>query len=278
MNLSHEFKSSIRNSIVDVGKYLKISCGLENNIKKSTAPNVDSTDLHNALTYMDKFTQDYLALQVSKLSNSIRYLLEEDTNILLLSDKNSDTIILIDPIDGTKQFIDGGEDYSTLFCLLYKGKPVWAIGYYPQLDIFIEDDLKRDDSNTNKISCHYRINKKENLPYKNLLTKFGYELEWNGHGFFTNLTAATRVISGKSKALVFPYTAAHDAIAPAQIVKQHGGYVQQYSIEERWTKSQRLPWQISLNTWDQEIGSPRIRLIAAMEERHIQDIEHVLSS
>lgn len=42
--------------------------------------------------------------------------------------------ILIDPLDGTKEYISGGKDYTINIALMYKNEPIIGVIYAPKLD------------------------------------------------------------------------------------------------------------------------------------------------
>lgn len=274
-------------------KYLAVTSGNEPNIGKKANEFVSGSDLHNSFTYMDRFVQDFITLSILEKFPNMRLLLEEDTGLTKLVEYGDNIgTILIDPIDGTKCFVEGGDDFSTLVCYINQGQVLFSCGIYPMTGqiLFAEGhdrkaSLHRNGhktnvkkSNTATVASHYRINSKEFLHFRNALERCGKSLLWNGNGFHTNLTGARMVVEGKAAAMLFPYTAAHDAIAPAHLIMAGGGTVRRYRMEDRWSRFERVEFSFpDLEDGLQSIKGGRVRLIAARDEETADGLEEALS-
>ena len=75
------------------------------------------------------------------LSNNLLVEILKKTNIPILSEEikdsperlNSDKLWIIDPLDGTKDFIQKTDEFSLMVALIEKGKPILGIVYAPAL-------------------------------------------------------------------------------------------------------------------------------------------------
>ncbi|MEP0964020.1 MAG: inositol monophosphatase family protein [Roseobacter sp.] len=271
-----------REMLENVGRYLRVQCGVITPTNKVGPGDVEMTAIHAALTYMDNFVQDVIALKLTETAPSIRLILEEKSQVRKLSLLEPYCgSVLIDPIDGTAEFVAGGKDFSILICLLKDGQPKISVGYYPFGDHILDNGKCADDLPETKIlACHYRINHGEDGGWGGHLRRQGYETPCNGKGFATNLTAAQMVIDGRADALVFPYTAAHDAIVPAHIVAQHGGVARRYALGPKWSSSTRQPFTFADVEQDhnRDEGSSRVRVIAARSNGCLDEIESILGT
>ncbi len=94
--------------------------------------------MHVAKTAVDEIAQDILITALAPLLPQSNTLLdgEEETpgKALLPADKG-DYVLVIDPIDGTLIYTEGGDGYSTNTALLHKGQLAAALLYYPALDV-----------------------------------------------------------------------------------------------------------------------------------------------
>ena len=64
-----------------------------------------------------------------------KYLSEENSNLISKeSELNSNWLWILDPLDGTKDFVYGTEDYAMHFALNYKNKPFLGIVLIPKRD------------------------------------------------------------------------------------------------------------------------------------------------
>ena len=65
MKINHqEFYDLVVPRLFEVSMYQKIMCGKVENIGKNTQNNTTGTEIHNALTYIDQFTQDYILIPI----------------------------------------------------------------------------------------------------------------------------------------------------------------------------------------------------------------------
>ena len=173
-------------------KYSKIlnKSAIENNIIKND-------DEKNPVTIADLEVNDLILKRMKSKYQNIgwKYLSEENAKVDLNNcDINSDWVWMLDPLDGTKDFIQGTGDYAMHFALNYKKKPILGVVLIPERDeLWIADGEKvwcerRDQINrklksfSNKSLCDMTlvtsknhsnptlINLIEKICFKNVLT------------------------------------------------------------------------------------------------------------
>ena len=273
--------------------YLAVAKGREKNFGKFADGPVTSdasrNEIHDALTFMDRFVQDFLCLQISRQFPEVSVLLEEESTVRkLFSPTGNLGTILIDPIDGTKQFSIGGPDYAILITYIFEGSIKYCVGLYPESGTLFESycglsgdtvckSRLKDLSQVETVACHYRITKDSNRKWQSALERAGKKLVWNGNGFHTNLTAARLVIEGKAEAFVCVYTAAHDALAPIELIRSAGGVAKRYSIKTSWSLNNTIDYSF-YDIQNSKVGhsSPRVRLIGARDDTTINALESIL--
>ena len=89
---------------------------------------------NSPLTLADKASNEVICSQLKKLTPNIPILSEEGKNISFDKRKNWDTFWLIDPLDGTKEFIKKNGEFSVNIALINHFKPILGVVYAPVLD------------------------------------------------------------------------------------------------------------------------------------------------
>lgn len=125
MQLTDSFLNSVLQISFQAGEILNhfYSKSVEIYAKSDNTP-VTEADL--AVSY-------FLIEQLHKLTPHIPILSEEHCNIPLYQRKNWEYYWLIDPLDGTQQFIDKSGQFSILITLMYLNKPVFTVVHAPVL-------------------------------------------------------------------------------------------------------------------------------------------------
>lgn len=278
--------------ILDVAKYQKARCGKIENLGKKEQKNVEATSIHNALTYMDMFTQDFLMIPIFKEFPDLVPVVEETTGMKLqYQDNKSDDVLIIDPVDGTKSYCDGEKDYSILVGLLNKGELMAGIGCYPETnEVYAAikgkgawkinsegkrialpnlDNVEFDDKN---VAVHYRFLKEPFNVISDKLKERGYQMPTNLVDFGTNLSGILRVANGKSCAFVGPHMTLHDFGVPALIVRELGGVVRVFDYEG---KNDIQSWENTDNKFrglDPKGTNPRYRVIIANSDKTVERV------
>ena len=73
-------------------------------------------------------------MSLKKIYPDIPILSEEEKHIEYQTRKSWDTFWLVDPLDGTKEFIKRNGEFTVNIALIVKGFPVIGIIYAPVLD------------------------------------------------------------------------------------------------------------------------------------------------
>ena len=89
---------------------------------------------NSPLTLADKASNEMICSQLKELTPDIPILSEEGKDISFDKRKNWDTFWLIDPLDGTKEFIKKNGEFSVNIALINHFKPILGIVYAPVLD------------------------------------------------------------------------------------------------------------------------------------------------
>ncbi|GAB64085.1 MAG: 3'(2'),5'-bisphosphate nucleotidase CysQ [Candidatus Jettenia sp.] len=102
---------------------------------------VEKKEDNSPLTIADKRSHEIIAKHVSQLTNQKAYitgriLSEEGKDIPYEERKNWEYFWLIDPLDGTKEFIKRNGEFTVNIALIHDGKPVLGIIYAPVLKVF----------------------------------------------------------------------------------------------------------------------------------------------
>ena len=122
------------------------------------------SDKNDYVTIYDKKAEEYIIKEINKTFTSIKIIGEETTfqKKIDLSLIDDDYYFTIDPIDGTKNYINKNKNFCTMVSLIYKKQPTACFIYYPLIKKYISSfenfDSKILDLNTSKI-CTLKINK-----------------------------------------------------------------------------------------------------------------------
>lgn len=95
---------------------------------------VDAKQDGSPLTQADLLAHKLIVAGLSSLAPNIPILSEESKPIELIDRKSWLTYWLIDPLDGTKEFINRNGQFTVNIALIEKGKPVLGVVYAPVLN------------------------------------------------------------------------------------------------------------------------------------------------
>ena len=87
------------------------------------------------LTLADKKANDIIENSLSQLSVNLPILSEEGKDIPYKQRKHWEYFWLIDPLDGTKEFIKKNDEFTVNIALIHKDTPVLGVVYAPALDV-----------------------------------------------------------------------------------------------------------------------------------------------
>ena len=121
---------------------------------------IQNADIKDPVTIADLEVNDLILKRMKEKYHNInwKYLSEENTKINLINNLEIDSewLWILDPLDGTKDFIQGTGDYAMHFALNHEKKPVIGVVLIPEKDeLWI--------SNGKNVWCERRDNSKQSL-------------------------------------------------------------------------------------------------------------------
>ena len=125
MNYSNILKSIIDTSYLAGEKILEIYN--DNNYKSSIEIKKDASPL----TIADKASNDVIINSLKKINTKIPILSEEEKEIDFSSRKDWNRFWLVDPLDGTKEFINRNGEFTVNIALIEDSCPVMGVVYAP---------------------------------------------------------------------------------------------------------------------------------------------------
>jgi 3'(2'), 5'-bisphosphate nucleotidase len=87
------------------------------------------------LTLADKKANDIIEAGLNQLSVNFPILSEEGEDIPYKDRKHWEYFWLVDPLDGTKEFVKKNGEFTVNIALIHKNKPVLGVVYAPALDV-----------------------------------------------------------------------------------------------------------------------------------------------
>tara|TARA_R110000868_G_scaffold91080_1_gene252631 strand:+ start:11507 stop:12358 length:852 start_codon:yes stop_codon:yes gene_type:complete len=114
------------------------------------------------LTSADIASHKIITSELQKLYPNIPIISEEQKNLPFSDRKNWETFWLIDPIDGTKEFIEKNDEFTVNIALIHNHVPIFGAIHAPALDVLyygyenqsfkVNNFLNTTDIENNKIS------------------------------------------------------------------------------------------------------------------------------
>ena len=121
-------------SIVDIAK-LAGSSILDIYDKGEGFADISYKDDNSPLTLADKASNDVIFKALKELTPSIPILSEEGKKISYNDRKSWNQFWLIDPLDGTKEFINRNGEFTVNIALIENGAPILGVVYAPVIDV-----------------------------------------------------------------------------------------------------------------------------------------------
>jgi 3'(2'), 5'-bisphosphate nucleotidase len=90
---------------------------------------------NSPLTLADKKANDIIETGLNQLSVNFPILSEEGKSIPYEDRKHWEGFWLVDPLDGTKEFVKKNDEFTDNIALIYKDTPVLGVVYAPALDV-----------------------------------------------------------------------------------------------------------------------------------------------
>ncbi len=120
--------------------------------QKVKRSDVSEKSLNQLVSYVDIESEKMLVEGLLKITPNAGFLTEEETTTL----KNDDQYWIIDPIDGTTNYLFGHTKFCISIALYEKQKPVYAAIYVPADDELFTADENGAYLNGNKFKCSSR--------------------------------------------------------------------------------------------------------------------------
>ncbi|MCB1531892.1 MAG: 3'(2'),5'-bisphosphate nucleotidase CysQ [Alphaproteobacteria bacterium] len=96
------------------------------------AMNVDTKNDDSPVTLADREAEMYIQMSLEKITPNIPMVGEESVALgRAPALDGAEYFWLVDPLDGTKEFIAGGGDYTVNIALIHKGTPIMGVVYAP---------------------------------------------------------------------------------------------------------------------------------------------------
>ena len=125
---------------------------------------VDYKADNSPLTLADKASNEIIVEELKQSFTDIPILSEEEKSISYSKRRQWDKFWLVDPLDGTKEFIKRNGEFTVNIALIENGFPVLGLIYAPVLDKLYLGDLKNGKShliNENGKEVNLRVNNRD---------------------------------------------------------------------------------------------------------------------
>lgn len=87
---------------------------------------------NSPVTLADREAEDYIEKELAKIAPGIPMIGEEGVSCGKAPDvKGAEFFWLVDPLDGTREFISGGQDFTVNIGLIHNGVPILGVVYAP---------------------------------------------------------------------------------------------------------------------------------------------------
>jgi fructose-1,6-bisphosphatase/inositol monophosphatase family enzyme len=252
-------------AVFQVGKFARDSQGTVENDEKDHPLSLETDPefvkrRDRAKTVIDEKSQEMLLTALEQITqHPMRIDAEEDTpqRETLHTESAAETLV-IDPIDGTLEYFEGGNAWSVNVALVGNGKVVFAIMYFPVQEILylldtdgkpykcvckggtvVDREIITPTPNTSakKVYCNNRV--PEDAIEK--LSK-DFTVVRDIHGVVKWPDALLGCISGEYRAALFVRPQVRDILIGAMIEAMPGGYVTDFKGRKvKWPDGGRIP-------------------------------------
>ena len=87
------------------------------------------------VTHADQVAEELILNDLARIASGITVVAEESVAVLPDGFNPDEPFFLVDPLDGTKDFIKGGKEFTVNIALIKKRKPVFGLIYAPALEV-----------------------------------------------------------------------------------------------------------------------------------------------
>ncbi|MFT3730787.1 MAG: 3'(2'),5'-bisphosphate nucleotidase CysQ [Hyphomicrobium sp.] len=98
---------------------------------RSAGPNISRKSDGSPVTDADEAAEELILRELQKLAPSVAVIAEESVSAGVIDIAPKSTVFLVDPLDGTKEFISGKPDYTVNICLVEDGRPKLGVVFAP---------------------------------------------------------------------------------------------------------------------------------------------------
>jgi 3'(2'), 5'-bisphosphate nucleotidase len=234
-----------------------------------------SKTFYDPVTTADLEADAYIKEHLKSAFPDIQVLTEEDSSVHIDYSKD---VWVVDPLDGTRPFIGGSKNFSSMICLLKKGKPVFGAIYAP-----VSQELYYADSGK---GAHIRIGDKTErlhvssvdslgkareitrtpMAEKNVLDRFIGNLHVHQKIEMSSLGLRMCMVAKGSADLyinTIPRVNKWDTAAPEAILREAGGIVTDFYGNSLDYAQPGLKWERSLIASNSLLHKEIIGLIPA---------------
>ena len=159
--------------LLSYSKVLKDS-NFKNNI-------LENGNLDNPVTMADLKVNEVIIRRINEMYKEVQWEILSEENVKISSErpsKRSDWLWVLDPLDGTKDFIQGTGNYAMHLALNYKKKPYLGVVLIPEKDeLWIADGEKIWCEKRNGIKVDYSLRKNNSLKEMVLVTSKNHRNE-----------------------------------------------------------------------------------------------------
>ena len=158
--------NTVLNTAIDISKKAgKKIMEIYNNVDID----ISFKDDNSPLTEADKASNAVIEKELKKLTPSIPILSEEGKDIKFRTRQKWNLFWLIDPLDGTKEFIKRNGEFTVNIALISDGEPILGIVFAPVLDTIWYGDIKKGSFKSKKNKKPFKI--KTAKPQKDSIIK-----------------------------------------------------------------------------------------------------------
>jgi 3'(2'), 5'-bisphosphate nucleotidase len=87
------------------------------------------------VTHADQVAEELILNDLSRIASGVTVVAEESVAVLPDGFNPDEPFFLVDPLDGTKDFIKGGKEFTVNIALVRKRRPVFGLIYAPALQV-----------------------------------------------------------------------------------------------------------------------------------------------
>jgi 3'(2'), 5'-bisphosphate nucleotidase len=95
------------------------------------------------LTAADRASHELICTALERLRPGVAVVSEESDAAVLAAGAPAGSYWLVDPLDGTKEFLKGTDEFTVNIALIEQGRPVLGVVYAPALDLYYYADTTK---------------------------------------------------------------------------------------------------------------------------------------